>query len=100
MGGLEGATQGVSPSGEEACSFPCYVVNPVAGVQLETKADVSWIANIRKKDDFTYCFTASRNLSGSDRTGHIDLTYGTVHKRLTFLQTTDDSIIILNSGSS
>ncbi len=99
VGGMEGTNQGVSPAGEEACVFLCRVVNPVAGVELETKSDVSWIANIRKKDDFTYCFTASRNLSGSDRTGHIDLTYGTVHKRLTFLQKTDDSIIILNPES-
>ena len=96
VGGLEGANQGVSPYGEDACVFPCYVVNPVAGVQLETKADVSWIANIRKHNDFFYCFTAARNLSGSPRTGHIDLTYGTVHKQLTFLQDTDDNIIILS----
>ena len=99
VGGMEGVNQGVNPAGEEACVFQCHVVNPVAGVELETKSDVSWIANIRKMDDFIYCFTASRNLSGSDRTGHIDLTYGTVHKRLTFLQTTDDSIIILNPES-
>jgi hypothetical protein len=72
-------------------------VNPIPGVNLVAKADVDWIKNIRKYNDYYYCFDALANNTEDTREGHIDLTYSTVHKRLTFLQVPNDESFTLSS---
>ena len=80
----------LEPTGEENYLFICHVVNPIPGVNLVAKADVDWIKNIRKYNDYYYCFDALANNTEDTREGHIDLTYSTVHKRLTFIQVPND----------
>ena len=74
-------------------------MNPISGVTLTAKADVDWITNIRKYNDSFYCFTALPNDTGAIRYGHIDLTYSTAHKKLTFQQAPNGDIITLSPES-
>ena len=67
-----------------------YEKNPIPGVDLVAKADVDWIKNIKKYNDYYYSFDALPNNTEDTREGHIDLTYSTVHKRLTFIQVPND----------
>ena len=87
----------LEPTGEENYLFICHVVNPIPGINLVAKADVDWIKNIRKYNDYYYCFDALANNTEDTREGHIDLTYSTVHKRLTFLQVPNDESFTLSS---
>ena len=87
----------LEPAGEENYLFICHVVNPIPGINLVAKADVDWIKNIRKYNDYYYCFDALANNTEDTREGHIDLTYSTVHKRLTFLQVPNDESFTLSS---
>ena len=80
----------LEPTGEENYLFICYVKNPIPGVDLVAKADVDWIKNIKKYNDYYYSFDALPNNTEDTREGHIDLTYSTVHKRLTFIQVPND----------
>lgn len=93
------ANNGINSSGEEETVFYARVVNPVEGVNLEMNADVPWITNIRPRtDENWYCFTASQNTTGRERTGHVVLTYGSVTKTIKFVQQAGDVTIILNPG--
>ena len=87
----------LEPAGEENYLFICYVKNPIPGVNLVAKADVDWIKNIKKYDDFYYSFDALANNTEDTREGHIDLTYSTVHKRLNFIQVPNDEAFTLSS---
>jgi hypothetical protein len=89
----------VDEDGEDCCLFFCQIVNPISGVTLTAKADVDWITNIRKYNDSFYCFTALPNDTGAIRYGHIDLTYSTAHKKLTFQQAPNGDIITLSPES-
>ena len=89
----------VDENGEDCCLFFCQIVNPISGVTLTAKADVDWITNIRKYNDSFYCFTALPNDTGAIRYGHIDLTYSTAHKKLTFQQAPNGDIITLSPES-
>ena len=90
--------EAINGAGENAVALIAYVKNPVGGVQLELKPDVSWITNIRKVTDMLYQFTASRNTTGKVRYGHIDLTYLDQHVSVPFVQLIDQVEIILNPG--
>ena len=87
----------LEPAGEENYLFICYVKNPIPGVSLVAKADVDWIKNIKKYNDYYYSFDALANNTEDTREGHIDLTYSTVHKRLTFIQVPNDEEFTLSS---
>ena len=86
----------LEPAGEENYLFICYVKNPIPGVNLVAKADVDWIKNIKKYNDYYYSFDALANNTEDTREGHINLTYSTVHKRLTFIQTPNDESFTLS----
>ena len=88
----------LNPAGEDGYLFYCHILNPVSGVNLVAKADVDWIQDIRKSDDYYYCLTALPNNTGSTRYGHIDLTYSTVHKRLSFVQAPNKDTMTLSPG--
>lgn len=88
----------INGAGEDAVTLIAFVRNPIGGVQMELKPDVSWITNIRKSDEMVYHFTASRNTTGKVRYGHINLTYQDQHVSVPFKQLEDQVEIILNPG--
>ena len=94
------ANNGVNAEGEESCPFYVRIVNPVPGVKLEMTADVAWITNLRPLTNAQdwYCFTASRNTTGRDRYGYVQLTYGTLTRKVKFMQQAGVGIIILDPG--
>jgi hypothetical protein len=59
---------------------------------------VSWITNIRQVNDMLYHFTASRNTTGKERIGHIELSYLDKHVSVPFKQLADNVVIVLNPG--
>lgn len=93
-----GSPETINGAGEDNVSLIAYVINPVGGVKLELKPDVSWITNIRQENDMTYRFTASRNTTGRDRFGNIILTYLDQRVTVPFKQLADEGFIILNPG--
>ena len=93
------ANNGVHYSGEYDNVFYARVENPVEGVELQMKADVPWITNLRPtSNENWYCFTPTMNTTGRERTGHVILTYGSVTKTIKFVQQAGDVTIILNPG--
>ena len=88
----------INGAGENAVSLIAYVRNPIGGVQMELKPDVSWITNIRQSSEMVYHFTASRNTTGKVRYGHINLSYQDQHVSVPFKQLVDQVEIILNPG--
>lgn len=92
------APETISAEGDANVLFEVKVENPVGGVELEMTPDVSWITNIRHRDYTMYCFTASRNTTGKERFGHINLSYQDQKATILFKQLADDVVIILNPG--
>lgn len=90
--------ESINGAGENSVSLIAYVKNPVGGVKMELKPDVSWITNIRQENDMLYHFTASRNTTGKVRTGHIVLSYLDQKVSVPFKQLADNVVIVLNPG--
>ena len=88
----------IKGAGEDNVSLIAYVRNPVGGVKMELKPDVSWITNIRQSNEMVYHFTASRNTTGKTRYGNIILTYQDLSVSVPFMQLADEGFIILNPG--
>ena len=90
--------EAINGAGENAVTLIAYVKNPIGGVKMELKPDVSWITNIRQVNDMLYHFTASRNTTGKERIGHIELSYLDKHVSVPFKQLADNVVIVLNPG--
>ncbi len=79
------ANNGLSSTGGDQGVW-ARVTNPVEGVQMQLSTDVDWMTNLRSGANDTYYFTTGKNTSGQTRTGHFILTYGSVTKRIKFIQ--------------
>ena len=92
------ANNGLNPYGGD-CSVYARVINPVEGVQMELSTDVDWITNLRAGINDNYYFTVGRNTTGQARTGHFILTYGSVTKRIYFVQAPVSANIVITPNN-
>lgn len=84
-----------SATGEFAYTIP----NKQEGYELEIKADVDWIVDIKNKGD-KITYSVLENNSGSERVGKITLTYAGVSADYTVTQKYSATLIILSPSSA
>ena len=84
-----------SATGEFAYTIP----NKQEGYELEIKADVDWIVDI-KNDGDKITYSVLENNSGSERVGKIKLTYAGVSADYTVTQKYSATLIILSPSSA
>ena len=84
-----------SATGEFAYTIP----NKQEGYELEIKADVDWIVDIKNKGD-KIAYSVLENNSGSERVGKITLTYAGVSADYTVTQKYSATLIKLSPSSA